>query len=126
MFVFFRNGERTEVPEAISTRLDNGLFLCLDSSGKVVGQYPVESVVMFAAEPWDSCWMRYGVGMRNQKTHLLRLRSTRHAEPNTPPEHTGQSATQNQTAAPDSLGNPTDWGVVAASRETRAGVTARA
>jgi hypothetical protein len=54
MFIFLRNGERVEVPEATSGTIAQGRFLCLDSAGRVVRRFPLEDVVMFSSEPWDS------------------------------------------------------------------------
>jgi hypothetical protein len=56
VFVFLRNGERIEIPEAINTRQEEGQILCLDAYNKVLRRFPVESVVMFSPEPWDSLW----------------------------------------------------------------------
>ena len=56
MFVFLRNGERVELPEATRTSLEREQLYCLDSSGNVVRNFSAESVVMFSMLPWDFLW----------------------------------------------------------------------
>jgi hypothetical protein len=56
MFIFFRTGERVELPGATSTMLTEGRFRCLDSAGSVIKEFPAELVVMFSFQAWDVVW----------------------------------------------------------------------
>jgi hypothetical protein len=56
MFVFLRNGERVEIPDATKTLLEGHQFYCLDSAGNVLREFPAAAVVIFSMDPWDFLW----------------------------------------------------------------------